>query len=32
MMNRLKDKYHCVDQHPTKHKDINEELQEMKKV
>lgn len=32
IMNRLKNKYHCIDQHPTNHKDINEELQEMKKV
>ena len=32
MMNRLKNKYHCIDQHPTKYKDVNEELQEMKKV
>jgi hypothetical protein len=32
MMNRLKNKYHCTDQHPTKYKDVNEELQEMKKV
>lgn len=29
MMNRLKNKYHCIDQHPTKYKDVNEELQEM---
>lgn len=32
MMNRLKDKYHCIDQHQTKYKDVNEELQEIKKV
>lgn len=30
IMNRLKNKYHCIDQHPTKYKDVNEELQEMK--
>mgnify|MGYP006871846901 CR=1 FL=1 len=29
MMNRLKNKYHCIDQHSTKYKDVNEELQEM---
>ncbi len=32
MMNRLKNKYHYIDQHSTKYKDVNEELQEMKKV
>ena len=32
IMNRLKNKYHCIDQHSTKYKDVNEELQEMKKV
>ena len=26
MMNRLKDKYQCIDKHPTRYKDINEEL------
>ena len=29
-MNRLKNKYHCVDQHPTKYKDVNEKLVNMK--
>ncbi len=31
MMNQLKDKYECIDKHPTIYKDINEELQEMQK-
>lgn len=30
IMNRLKNKYHCVDQHPTKYKDVNEKLVNMK--